>query len=106
MCAVGVFTKVDLFGIGSEAFDESEFSRRIRIEVKTSSYLWMKSPEDSVLRKLLWYQQGGQVSDRQWRDVRGILRVSAEILDREYLKLWARRLGVDPLLSRASASEE
>jgi len=66
--------------------------------------LWIKAPEDSILRKLLWYEAGGQVSDRQWRDVQGILRVSAAHLDTEYLQLWAQQLGLDTLLARARAS--
>lgn len=30
------------------------------------------SAEDTILRKLNWYRLGGEVSDRQWRDVAGI----------------------------------
>jgi hypothetical protein len=99
------FTKVDLFGVGAEAFDKSEFSRRQQIEVRSGLLLWIKSPEDSILRKLLWYQAGGQVSDHQWRDVQGILRVSAATLDTGYLRLWASRLGLDELLARATVLE-
>lgn len=100
------FTKVDLFGVGVEPFDESEFSRRRRVEVRSNLWLWVKSPEDSVLRKLLWYQAGGQVSDRQWRDVLGVLRVGGANLDHSYLQRWAVLLGIESLLARALASDE
>ncbi len=43
------------------------------------------------------------VSDRQWRDVLGILRVSGPSLDRDYLRQWAVRLGVGDLLDQAFA---
>lgn len=54
-----------------------------------------------MLRKLAWYQAGGEVSDRQWRDVQGVLRAHAGGLDDAYLDGWARRLGIDALLAEA-----
>jgi hypothetical protein len=41
------------------------------------------------------------VSDRQWRDILGVLKVQANALDREYLDHWARELSVIDLLRRA-----
>lgn len=61
------------------------------------------SPEDLVLRKLLWYRAGGEVSEQQWRDVVGVLAVSGPEMDRTYLDSWARRLGLEGLLERAWA---
>jgi hypothetical protein len=44
-----------------------EFARRRPQQVRqTGESLVLKTPEDTVLRKLLWYEQGGRVSDRQW----------------------------------------
>ena len=54
--------------------------------------LYVTSPEDTVLAKLDWYRQGGKISDRQWRDVLGVLRVQASGLDRAYLRDWAGAL--------------
>ena len=58
-----------------------------------------------MLRKLLWYRLGGEVSDRQWEDVRGILSVQAERLDLDYVRDWADRLGIRDLLDRLLAHE-
>ena len=58
-------------------------------------------PEDILLQKLRWYRQGGEISDRQWRDIGGIVRVQGERLDREYLQRNAPILGVADLLARA-----
>lgn len=63
----------------------------------------MKTPEDTVLRKLLWFRAGGEVSDRQWRDVVRVLRVSRTQIDPAYLDDWAGRFRVRDLLARARA---
>jgi hypothetical protein len=95
-------TKIDFFGRGYEPFDESEFGRRSAVRVRASGEsLVVKSAEDTVLRKLLWFRDGGEVSDRQWRDVVSVLRVSKNSLDETYLTSWASRLGLTALLARA-----
>jgi hypothetical protein len=94
--------KVDLFAVGSTQFDEAEFARRKAVPVRPSGEtLVLKTPEDTVLRKLLWFVAGGGVSDRQWRDIVEVLRVSGPGMDRAYLASWASRLGVDSLLEKA-----
>ncbi|MBN1605040.1 MAG: nucleotidyl transferase AbiEii/AbiGii toxin family protein [Polyangiaceae bacterium] len=94
--------KIDLFAIGPTPYDEVEFARRRAVAVRPGgAMLVVKSPEDTVLRKLLWYRAGGGVSDRQWRDVLEVLRVSGDGLDRGYLGDWADRLGITALLTRA-----
>lgn len=95
--------KVDFFGNAHGDFDESEFSRRRAVEVRPGSMLYVKSPEDTILRKLLWFREGGEVSERQWRDVQGVLRAHPAALDDAYLGTWARRLGIEHLLARALA---
>ncbi len=105
-CANGFYLplvlKVDFFGHAHGPFDDAEFARRRAIEVRPGGpALFVKSPEDTVLRKLLWYRQGGEVSDRQWRDVLGVLRNSGSELDAGYMTTWATRLGTLDLLERA-----
>jgi hypothetical protein len=95
--------KVDLFIKGTEAFDDEEFSHRQAMPLTGDALpmVWVKSPEDTLIRKLLWYRMGGGVSDRQWQDIRGIVAVQDDRLDRDYLRRWAARLGIDDLLDRA-----
>ena len=100
-------TKIDIFGLGSTPYDEVEFARRRRMKVRTGGEeLWIKSPEDTILRKLLWYREGGQVSDKQWRDVVEVLRIRGPHLERPYLDLWAARLSLESLFARARADAE
>jgi hypothetical protein len=72
--------------------------------VREDAELFVKSPEDSVLRKLRWFKDGGSVSTNQWRDVVEILRVNAGALEDAYLDEWAPRLDVASEL--ASAREQ
>lgn len=110
-CANGfylpVLTKIDIFGLGVGPFDEAEFARRAAVVVgDAGENLIVKSPEDSVLRKLLWYRDGGEVSDRQWRDIVSVLRVNVGRLDLGYLLEWAKRLQCSELLAKAQVATE
>jgi hypothetical protein len=93
--------KVDLFILRDSEFDRSEFSRRQQVQLRPGESLTVKSAEDTVVRKLLWFRQGGEGSSNQWRDVVQVLRVAGDTLDEAYLGHWAKHLGVDDLLARA-----
>lgn len=97
-----VLTKVDLFGVGPTPYDEVEFSRRRSVLVRDPDvHLVLKTPEDPVLRKLWWFRQGGDVSERQWRDVVQVLKIGGSAMDANYMERWSVSLQVDDLLQRA-----
>lgn len=59
--------KVDLFLTRDSPFDRSELERRAHVELGPGVSLVLKSPEDTILRKLLWFRDGGGTSTTHWR---------------------------------------
>lgn len=94
--------KFDIFPVLVNAYYEVEFSRRLVTELRLPDGRVLKIPaatrEDIILAKLVWYRDGGCVSERQLNDIRGVLSAQPGRLDLEYLHTWASHLGCTPLL--------
>lgn len=94
--------KVDVYVLKSGAWHREAFGRKRADTVADPTRTFeFGSAEDILLHKLVWYRDGGEVSERQWKDVLGILRVQASRLDVAYLDRWAPTLGVADLLASA-----
>lgn len=94
--------KLDFFVRGDSEFDLEEFRRRVAVSLGIPPFeIMVKSAEDSILRKLQWFRDGGEVAELQWRDVVGILRHQRGALDERHLDRWAGLLGLSDLLARA-----
>jgi len=100
--------KVDVFIAKKKPFSQREMERRKKelIDKENNLFLFVATPEDILLEKLLWFEKGNRVSERQWRDVLGILKVQGNLLSREYLRAGAPLLGVEELLERVFREAE
>ncbi len=88
----------------TDPLSRGEMSRRQHFEIDEGVSLPLASAEDIVLRKLAWFRKGGGVSERQWRDVLGVIRVRGDDLDLEYLREAAAGEGLTELLDEALAA--
>lgn len=95
--------KIDVFVCTGEDLLVEEMSRAKRLVVseETGQTLVVADAADIVIQKLLWYEQGERVSDRQWNDVVGVLKVCGGDIDMVYLKKWAAAKGLTALLTKA-----
>lgn len=100
--------KVDIFIRKLRAFDQQQLERRQISVISTDpdQSVYVVSPEDIILAKLDRYRMGGEISDRQWRDILGVLRTRAGELDLDYLQTWSNQLKVADLLERALKEAE
>lgn len=93
--------KIDFYPVSDDDDLEMDtFARRKRFDIGAGE-MWFASPEDIVLAKLRWCQKGHGMSDQQWRDVLGVLKVQGDRIDRAYLNGQARRFGLAALLAQA-----
>ena len=94
---------MDIFIPKERPFLQSQLARvqRQSFDFETRGSANFCSAEDTILAKLEWYRMGGEVSERQWRDILGVLKTQTGMLDLAYLKKWAGELKIGDLLERA-----
>jgi len=95
--------KVDIFVAKEREFDRLQIARRSSyvLSAERNESAYVASAEDTILAKLEWYRMGDEVSDRQWKDILGVIKVQSDKLDMEYLRRGANLLKVADLLERA-----
>jgi hypothetical protein len=95
----------DLMINGNSDFDRAKLARRqlVSISLDENECFWLISPEDLILAKLPKPILRGarSQSEKQWRDVLGVMKVQGDNLDRSVLAEWAEAIGLECDLNRA-----
>ena len=95
--------KLDFFVMGEDLLRrlQIERGRPASLDPGVARSFQLSTAEDIVLQKLDWFRRGGLGSDRQWRDVLGVLKLQSNRLDLSYLTATAALTGLSELLARA-----
>jgi hypothetical protein len=93
MIHTALVVKVDVVVRKDTEYRRAEFARRRRLSVEGQE-VFVVAPEDLILSKLDWARESR--SAVQLADVRNLLDSVVE-LDRDYLREWVSRLGLDAL---------
>jgi hypothetical protein len=99
--------KFDVFPMARDEFSRSQMARRGSVDLTPLGIAGVSAPaasaEDTILAKLRWYRLGGESSEQQWKDLKGVVEVRRVTLDYGYLRQWAQDLGVADLLDELLA---
>lgn len=95
--------RIDIFPLRQGPFEQNQMVRRVQHSLSDhpNDRAFFTTAEDIILAKLIWFRMGGEISEQQWRDVLGVIRVQDDLLDQDYLHLWGERLGLLDMLERA-----
>jgi hypothetical protein len=84
--------KIDFMIAGGTAWTTAQLQRRRRIALLPDREADVAAPEDVILGKLVYYSEGG--SEKHLRDITGMIKISGENLDLQYVARFATQLGV------------
>jgi len=96
--------KIDVFIQKKHPYHIEALKRKRKDTLEESANapeFYFSSPEDIILNKLQWYNEGDRVSEREWLDVIGVIKVQSNNLDTEYLQKWGDNLGLSELITKA-----
>jgi hypothetical protein len=98
--------KVDIFCVAEAGYQEAALQRAVKLELEADdpfTSVNVASAADVLLSKLRWYRLGNETSDRQWRDLLGVVWAQQGKLELDYLRRWSRDQGTLDLLERLLA---
>ncbi|MBM3284585.1 MAG: nucleotidyltransferase family protein [Candidatus Aminicenantes bacterium] len=87
--------KIDVMISKEDAFDKSRFARIKRMRPLEDTEANFSSPEDVIIKKMEYYKEGA--SEKHIRDIMGMIKISGDLVDFEYIALWAKQLNLEDI---------
>jgi len=91
----GTGMKVDFWILQDSDFDRSRLKRKVARQI-FGQKVFFSSPEDLILKKLLWFNESK--SSRQLEDIHSVMAIRKDQLDYNYLRKWAKKQKTSGLL--------
>jgi len=85
--------KIDVIVPQDTPFNHSQFARARRVKLGPDQDVSFASAEDVIIKKMEHYGAGG--SEKHLRDITGVLKISGDQVDRDYITEWASRLKLE-----------
>lgn len=87
--------KMDCIILKDNEFELEQFRRRRKIPFIDGAEASTSLPESVILSKMLFYKEGK--SEKHIRDIIGVLNVSGNVIDRNYIERWSKELDIDDI---------
>lgn len=84
--------KMDCIILKDSEFELEQFKRRGRVPFVNGKEVFTSSPESVILSKMLFYKEGK--SEKHISDIIGVLNISGNIVNKEYIEKWSKELGI------------
>lgn len=93
-------SRADLMLADDDDYERLKFQRCCPIPWPDGTEVYLVSPEDIVINKLRWGQRSK--SEKQWRDVLGVLKTQQGNVDYEYMHRWSANFDLSEVLEQAT----
>lgn len=87
--------KIDVIICKKNTYDDTRFKRIKRISPIKDKMANFSSPEDVIIMKMKYYKEGN--SEKHLRDIAGILKISRDIVDMDYIQKWVTKFGLSDI---------
>ena len=87
--------KVDVIIPADTMFNRSRFARIKKVRPEPDFEACFTSAEDVIVQKMEFFREGG--SEKHLRDIAGIVKITGDTLDRDYIENWADNMGLETI---------